>query len=37
MGALSFRSVKGPTELKYAFYDCEKVEKTFWFCDLFIF
>ena len=34
---LSVRSEKGPTGLRNAFHDCEKVEKTFYFCDLFIF
>ena len=28
---------KGPCGLTNAFYGCEKVEKTFWSCDLFIF
>ena len=30
-------SVKGPKGLTDAFYGCERVEKTFWFCNLFIF
>ena len=34
---MSFGSVKGLKDLTDAFYGSEKVEKTFWFCDLFIF
>ena len=34
-GNISFRSVKRPKELTGAFYGCEKVEKSFRFCDLF--
>ena len=34
---LSVRYEKGPTGLRNAFHDCEKVKKTFYFCDLFIF
>ena len=32
-----FWSVKGPKGLTNEFYGCEKVEKTFRFCNLFIF
>lgn len=28
---------KGPKGLIHAFYGCEKIEKTFWFCDLSMF
>ena len=28
---------KGPKGLRDAFYGCEKIEKTFYLCDLFIF
>ena len=28
---------KDPKGLTDAFYGCEKVEKAYWFCDLFIF
>ena len=34
---LLFRLVRDPKGLTDAFYGSEKVEKTFWFCDLFIF
>ena len=30
-------SKKGPKGLTITFYGCENVEKTFWFCDLFIY
>ena len=36
-GNLSSWSVKRPKGQTDAFYGCEKVEKKFWFCDLFIF
>ena len=32
-----FYQEKGPKGLKDAFYGCERVEKTFWFCNLLIF
>ena len=36
---MAFRYVKRPTikSLTDAFFGCKKVEKTFWFCDIFIF
>ena len=36
---MAFRSAKRPTikRLTDAFFGCKKVEKTFWFCDVFIF
>ena len=37
MGNLLFRSEEDPTGLRDAFHGYEKVEKTFWFCDLFMF
>ena len=34
---LLFRYVLSPKGLMYAFYNYEKVKRTLWFCDLFIF
>ena len=33
---LSFWSLKGPKGPTDEFYGCERIRKTFWFCDLFI-